>query len=221
MPLKGPYWALVRGGIWGVLLPSGLTIASAIFIKDHVFEGTWITGSSMAPTLSPNFKTSKAQDFVLWKQWQPTCNLQRSDVVLFNAPHNPDRTAVKRIVALGGDTVILDPKRRPDGVLNGRANPAAKSWDLRRGKVQVPEGHLWVEGDNIEKTLDSNTYGPISESLILGKALAVIWPPNQFAQKPWEGYKSATKVVKGSFERRVLEERDQDSQAQAVWKPDG
>lgn len=129
---------------------------------------------------------------------------------------------MKRIIALGGDTVLLDPKRRPDSVLNGRLNPAAKSWDLRNGKVLVPEGHVWVEGDNVEKTLDSNAYGPVSESLIQGKALAVIWPPSQFAQRPWEGYESRTRIVKGEFERRMIRTRRDDGQVQTpMWKPHG
>ncbi|EME47777.1 hypothetical protein DOTSEDRAFT_69647 [Dothistroma septosporum NZE10] len=219
MPFQGTGWAYWRGAVWGVLIPMALPLTSLILLKDHVVEVTSITGASMAPTLSPDFEASKAYDYVLWKMWKPTRDLQRGDVVHFSQPHKPDGTAVKRVIALGGDTVVLDPKRRPKEVLNGRLDPAAKSWDMRHGKVVVPEGHVWVEGDNIGKTVDSNVYGPVSESLILGKATMLIWPMSQFTQKPWEGYKSKTMIAKGLFERRVNRSKTGEDELQAMWEP--
>lgn len=42
----------------------------------------------------------------------------------------------------------------------------------------VPFNHIWVEGDaeDSRKSLDSNTYGPVSISLITGRVMAVVWP---------------------------------------------
>lgn len=62
------------------------------------------------------------------------------------------------------------------------------------GRAVVPKGHVWVEGDNWRKTVDSNNYGPISMSLVQGRAIAVL-NPSKFWTKPWEGFKSRTKVA--------------------------
>lgn len=56
---------------------------------------------------------------------------------------NPEMLTTKRIVALEGDIVtpITPPNAAP---------------------VRIPQGHCWVEGDSDFRTVDSNTYGPVS-----------------------------------------------------------
>jgi len=71
-----------------------------------------------------------------------------------------------------------------------------------KGRAVVPEGHVWVEGDNWRESRDSNWYGPISKSLILGKAKAVVLPVERFGMKPWEQYKSRTKVIPGEIPKK-------------------
>ncbi|KAG7353594.1 peptidase S24/S26A/S26B/S26C [Nitzschia inconspicua] len=46
----------------------------------------------------------------------------------------------------------------------------------RSTTVVVPDGHLWVEGDNPWNSNDSRNYGPIPASLIVGRVLCRIWP---------------------------------------------
>ena len=53
----------------------------------------------------------------------------------------------------------------------------------------VPFNHVWLEGDadDPKKTLDSNTYGPVSISLITGRVTAVLWPRLRALQwSDWE-----------------------------------
>ena len=114
-------------------------------------------------------------------------------------PLRPDAFAVKRVVALEGDTVILDPRRRPS---EGVGGIEAQAWDAWQGKAQVPRGHVWVEGDNWRKSRDSNYYGPISRSLISGRAVAVTWPWRRFWTRPWEGFEGRTGVVVAEEGRR-------------------
>jgi inner membrane protease subunit 2 len=76
------------------------------------------------------------------------------------SPYNPHGWAVKRIIGLEGDIVRT---KKP--------YPFAEE--------KVPQGHIWVEGDG-EKTLDSNTYGPISKSLLVGKAVYMLLPLRKF-----------------------------------------
>lgn len=112
----------------------------------------------------------------------------------FSTPHKAEGLAVKRIIALEGDTVKLDRKRRPYR-REGPEVPEARTWDAWKGNVKVPQGHVWVEGDAVGNSNDSNDYGPISKSLITGSAVAIVWPPSRFGSTPWEGFRSKTKVV--------------------------
>ena len=45
--------------------------------------------------------------------------------------------------------------------------------------VQVPEGHFWVAGDNVDWSRDSRDYGPLPMALIVGKTTAKMWPLSQ------------------------------------------
>jgi inner membrane protease subunit 2 len=73
-------------------------------------------------------------------------------------------------------------------------------------RVKVPYGHVWLEGDNWRESLDSNYFGPVSRSLIVGRAMGVIWPPERWG-RPWDGEGKEkevwgrTRVIKG--EERV------------------
>lgn len=176
--------------------------AGTIFINDNFFEPMFITGTSMAPTLSPAYKETGRRDVVLWRKWFSHSEIKRGDVVHFMNPLRPEVFAVKRVIGMEGDVVFLDKRRRPRS--NGLEGPEPyymKAWDAFGGKVKVPEGHLWVEGDNMWESRDSNTYGPISKSLVTARTTAVVWPPSRFGMTPWDGFKSQTKVLKGRVER--------------------
>lgn len=114
--------------------------------------------------------------------WNPYKNLKRGMVVAFWSPHNPELLAVKRIVAVEGDRVKT------------------------RGRYpfvyeDVPVGHVWVEGDNSEKmgeeSYDSNFYGPVSKSLIVGRVVGVVWPLGRRGWIRWEDWKGSERVMEG------------------------
>lgn len=178
-------------------------LAVATTINDNVLEITPINGPSMSPTLSRDYHETGRRDYMAWSKWQPTEDLQRGDVVLYHNPRSPESSAVKRVIALGGDTVILDRRRRPGHNDMGQVNPleitAMRNWDALGGRITVPYGHVWVEGDNWRKSFDSNHVGPISRSMIVGKAATVVLPLRRAGLKPWEMmYHGRTKVLKGS-----------------------
>lgn len=52
--------------------------------------------------------------------------------------------------------------------------------------VKVPYGHVWVEGVNVDETVDSTEYGPISKSMIAGVATSVVWPPARRGDIAWK-----------------------------------
>lgn len=93
--------------------------------------------------------------------------LRRGRLVLFRKPHDPASLAVKRVVGLPGDTIT--PVRKPAREGTIRTQPCEPT--------VVPFGHLWVEGDNPSRSLDSADYGPISLSLVQEVAFARVgWP---------------------------------------------
>jgi mitochondrial inner membrane protease subunit 2 len=190
---------LVDGrALWAVSSVSLWAVATSIYFNDNLYSVTSIHGGSMAPTLSPDFHETGKCDLVLWRKWGiASASLDRGDIVLFRSPNRPETEAVKRVIATDGDRVLLDPRRRPQRERDGADLPESRAWDMmkRQGEV-VPPGHVWVEGDYWRKTWDSNAYGPISKSLLLGKAVAVV-TPSRWWTKPWEGFRSRTKVVPG------------------------
>ncbi|KAK3669850.1 hypothetical protein LTR78_010231 [Recurvomyces mirabilis] len=180
------------------------TTSGVIFINDNVIETSWITGGSMSPTLSPDYETTRKRDLVLWNKWSAnTARYEPGDVILFRSPHDPETVAVKRVIGTEGDSITLDPRRRPSRRRDAADLPESRGWDAWAGRVPtVPDGHLWVEGDFWRRSRDSNWYGPISKSLVQGKAVAVVWPLSRFGTRPWEdGYTSKTKVKPGVIEK--------------------
>lgn len=174
-----------RLAIAGTLWILGVVITT----NDHVLELTPVTGNSMAPTLSPTYHATGVRDVLVWNKYRPARDLQRGDIVMYNKPLDPEGSGVKRVIALGGDTVVLDKRRRPGTDADGASKPsertAMKGWDAMAPRVKVPYGHVWVEGDNWRESLDSNYYGPMSRSLIVGKAMGCVWPPERWG-KPWD-----------------------------------
>lgn len=86
----------------------------------------------------------------------------------YRSPLDPEKIAVKRIIALEGDLV------RPR---TAHHQPA----------IRVPKGHIWVEGDagTDKESLDSNTYGPISTRLVTGRLTHILYPWKKFGRIRW------------------------------------
>jgi len=99
------------------------------------------------------------------------------DVVVFNSPIVEDEDLVKRIVAVGEDRISIH-----DGAVyrNGVAQeePYLLEQDFRGeyAEIVVPEGKVFVMGDNRNNSGDSRMFGPISVDRLIGKAFAVYWP---------------------------------------------
>jgi signal peptidase I len=103
----------------------------------------------------PKKKNDQNRFWSLWRDaWQQVCSpLSVGDVVVTDHPSRPG-TICKRLVALPGDQVIVSGRRLET----------------------VPDGHVWLEGDNTLLSNDSRFYGPLPLALIRGRAIARIWP---------------------------------------------
>lgn len=185
------------------VMPSFWCLTAAICINDKLFEVVSVNGPSMNPSLSPTYHETGERDYLLLRKWNPTGNLKRGDVISFYTPHKPEVLGIKRVIGVEGDWVELDTRRRPENEGIGGGVGKSEVWhlmgdmhdrDSSKRRIMVPQGHVWVEGDNWRKSRDSNWYGPISKSLINGKAVCIILPFTRFWERPWEDFKGKTKV---------------------------
>lgn len=101
----------------------------------------------------------------------------RGDIVAFR--HEGDERAVfiKRVIGVPGDRVGI---RRGQVYLNGNAlaEPYVVHGDGRTSaEIKVPDGCVYVLGDNRAESEDSRFFGPVKDDRLIGRAVAGIWPP--------------------------------------------
>lgn len=111
-------------------------------------------------------------------QWNVN-NVARGDVVTFWSPaKTPDRESIKRVIALGGDTVTLRSRERWGSGYRERSGSGKKADLMSKVSdkshqhdqtVRIPYGYVWLEGDNAEHSFDSRDYGPVS--VVFGYAI--------------------------------------------------
>ena len=111
---------------------------------------------------------------------------KRGDIVVFSYPEDPKRDFIKRLIAMGGETVEI---RYGDIYINDKLveDPRIKNvYYYNRGtygeagqKVKVPPGNYFVLGDNSASSHDSRFWGFVPEYYIIGKAEFIYWPLNR------------------------------------------
>ena len=106
------------------------------------------------------------------------------DIIIFKYPVDPKVDYIKRCVAVEGQTVeLVDNKLYVDGVLLEEEFTKyvfGSRPDRRFGPFKVPEGHIFMMGDNRDNSADSRAWGPVDKKLVSGKAMFIYfsWNPN-------------------------------------------
>lgn len=110
----------------------------------------------------------------------------------------PGAKAAKRVIGLEGDfvCVVSGPREEGDEDEDVKAGRARFTQEM----VQVPMGHCWVEGDNLEWSRDSRVYGPIPMALIRGKIVYRLWPFSESGSVE----NAVTDRVEGGKEVRIV-----------------
>ncbi|KAG9311787.1 LexA signal peptidase [Chiua virens] len=116
-----------------------------------------VRGRSMQPTLNPD--TSRSDDIVVFDRFsiRSGSSVAKGDIVSLRDPIDSRKMIVKRVIAVADDVVQTLP-------------PYPNS------EMRVPEGHIWVEGDEPFRTLDSNAFGPVPLGLVDAKLSYILWP---------------------------------------------
>ena len=149
-----------------------------VLVFSLFFRIIQVDGESMVPTLQNGDK------LIVWGAgYEP----QRSDVVIVDSYTAYGKPLVKRVIAKGGDTVSIDYSTGTVEV-NGEvlqedyiAEPTYLGYDVQF-PYTVPEGKLFLMGDNRNESLDSRSsyVGAIDERDILGKVLVCFMPFTDF-----------------------------------------
>lgn len=104
-------------------------------------------------------------------------------------PQDAGQHLIKRIVGVGGDTVAAE-----DGVLTVNGEAVEEPY-LREGvsssetdfSVEVPEGQLWLMGDNRSNSADSRAHlgdpggGTVPVDNVVGRAFVILWPADRIS----------------------------------------
>lgn len=110
---------------------------------------------------------------------------QRGDVIVFEPPNRPGEDYVKRIIGLPGEKVEI---RSGQVYING--TPLAEPFKPTPGSytmsnpVVVPEGQVFVLGDNRNNSNDSHNWGTLPLEKIVGRAWVSYWPPDEWGVIP-------------------------------------
>ena len=109
---------------------------------------------------------------------------QRGDIIVFRLPDDPKRSFIKRLVALGGDTVeIRDGKvvvngapLDGSGIFNRNTYYNSGPYGQAGQSISVPGDAFFVLGDNSAASHDSRFWGFVPKRLVIGRAMCIFWP---------------------------------------------
>ncbi len=177
-----------------------IALVIAVLIKTFAFQAFFIPSASMRDTLLVDDRVMVSKLSYVFGDVDP------GDVIVFDDPRGADgpqesiigallrnlaesiglRTPqsefIKRVIAVEGQTLMID-----DGVVFVDGLPIDEPY-LAPGvrmpdfdQIRVPDGHVFVMGDNRNNSTDSRSFGPIPEEDIVGRAFVVIWPVSSWS----------------------------------------
>jgi signal peptidase I len=165
-----PVRARSRVGTW--VRDLLISVIVSFFIITFLYQPVKVEGTSMAPQLHDQdrlFINKFAYNFE---------KIERDDVVVFYYPRDTQKSYIKRVIGLPGDTVRIV---AGEVYVNGR--PIDEPYvperyrDVRSmDEFKVPRGEYFVMGDHRSISSDSRDFGPVARNLIYGKAAFVYWP---------------------------------------------
>jgi len=141
------------------------------------FEAFFVPSESMEPALLPG------DHMLVDKSFRTP---QRGDLIVFRDPNGGDDFLVKRVIGLGGESIVItgrqvyvgcvpgaagcQPLEEPYANFNGRAPQAA-----RRSAYTVPPAGYFVMADNRDVGEDSRMWGALAWDRIVGRPLVIFW----------------------------------------------
>lgn len=145
----------------------------AILIRQYLFTPVVVSGQSMEPTFEHDNK------IVISKLHK----IDRFDMIVFHAPDSED-DFIKRVIGLPGDLVVMkddklfiNGKEYEEDYIEANKEQIFEGQKLTQDfQVEVPEGYLYVLGDNRRHSTDSRVLGFIDEKSVVGAVKFRFYP---------------------------------------------
>ncbi|MBT5757779.1 MAG: signal peptidase I [Acidimicrobiaceae bacterium] len=168
------------------------TLLIGLLLRSFVVQSYEIPSESMLPTLEDGNRV------VVNHLSYQLGEVERGQVVVFDRPPSLDgeNDLIKRVIGLPGETIrlvdtnvyieglrVIEPyllvseSTRSKGPIPGCAQPLADA-----NQCVIPEGHVFVMGDNRRGSADSREFGPVGIDTIVGRAVGIVWPPTDLSQ---------------------------------------
>ncbi len=151
-------------------------LVAALFVV-FVAQPVKVEGTSMLPRLHDGERI-----FVNKLIYYDLPELARGDIVVFWFPDDPEKSYIKRVIGLPGETVevrdgrvLVDGRELTEPYLDPQLNVARPTL----APVFVRQHYYFVMGDNRDSSFDSRTWGLVPQKYIYGKALFRYWPLSQ------------------------------------------
>jgi signal peptidase I len=170
--IRGRRWMrdMSRFRVWARDI--GISVIASLIIVTVLYQPVRVEGTSMQPGLRDQDRLFIDKFFFRFEK------ISRGDVVVFHYPRDPEKSYIKRVIALPGDSIFIDHGRVwvndepldepyvPHRYLDTRSMP----------EILIPSGDYFVMGDHRSISSDSRDFGPVDRDLIYGKATFIYWP---------------------------------------------
>lgn len=168
--LAAPSDSIIGQGLRELISTVLPAVLIALLIHLFLAQATRVEGYSMEPTLFGH------QRLVIEKVSYHLHAPQRGDIVVIHVPNYGREMLIKRVIGLPGETLQVS-----NGQVLIDGQPLAEPYlrTVTRGEYPptiIPEGSVFVMGDNRNNSNDSRSFGPIAFDEIVGKAWVRYWP---------------------------------------------
>ena len=157
-------------GLWlrDLLISAGVSVLIILFL----YQPVRVEGTSMLPRLEDHDR------LFINKFVYHISSIERGDIVVFHYPRDPEKSYIKRVIALPGDRLEID---NGQVWVNGKALSEKYVPQMYRdtrsyASTVVPDDSYFVMGDHRSVSSDSREFGFVERDLIYGKAVFVYWP---------------------------------------------
>lgn len=158
---------------WLTILGGALVVA--LVVTRFLVQAFFIPSLSMFPALDEDDRV------LVNKLSYRLHDIHRGDLIVFQRPSDDGpgqvKDLIKRVVALGGERIEARDGRV---LINGKPLPEpylpAGVQTTNLEPLVVPDGHVFVMGDNRGDSRDSRFFGPLPEDLVIGRAFVKVWP---------------------------------------------
>jgi|HubBroStandDraft_5_1064220.scaffolds.fasta_scaffold04715_2 signal peptidase I len=149
-----------------------VSAVASVLIITFLYQPVRVEGTSMLPRLEDRDR------LFINKFVYHISAIERGDVVVFHYPRDPEKSYIKRVIALPGDRLRID---HGEVWLNGHRLlesyvPEEYRDERSMAEMVVPEGSYFMMGDHRSISSDSREFGPVEHNLIYGKAVFIYWP---------------------------------------------